>query len=605
MEPSIDPSNDFLTAFRRDFFGLVGALPLLSSFLFFFYWFKLSPDIELPRLLALFLLMAGGIFLVAATLSAFSVSRIIRRWSALARALRILFFLGVLGNLCLIGVTAFSPDLRHVAGRTLAIAGVLGALSFARFFFLSIQDQALVTRLLIVVGQASLVLLLAVSPWVGWLWVHDVPPQLPPFSAKVRKDPPRRIVLVTFDALREDGTSIGSPREGNTPYLQALANQSWWATHCVAASDRTRNSFLTILSGVRPSDVYPSVPTKCGYYPRQGTVASIGYYLDPAGYRSYFSTMFVNPSIYGMKYDFAGGFMAEQLFFYDSINGRSFAPFLPLIDYLNFKFHRHRHPNGLMDADATIDKALDYLKKYSGRRIFLWVHLGVPHSPYYDVPARGPIDPRGHYAQFVNDSDPPPTQAELDMYRPIYERYARFGDQEFGRLLTVLQRDPLWSRTLLVVTSDHGESFNLKHPFHATGHTSEGVTRVPLIVHFPGQTRSRRFDGWCGHEDIVPTILSCVYDRVPHPFEGIPLQGADPRNRMLFTWGLHDYYFGGQAAEAAAYQGNWKYLIHMPSRQEALFDLSRDPRARHNRANLEPERLIALRKQTQKTLKLQ
>jgi arylsulfatase A-like enzyme len=84
-----------------------------------------------------------------------------------------------------------------------------------------------------------------------------------------------------------------------------------------------------------------------------------------------------------------------------------------------------------------------------------------------------------------------------------------YADEQVGRLLSVLDRLGLDDRTLVIATSDHGESLT-EHDYYFD-HTVclyDPSLRVPLIFRFPGgEPAGRRCTGLVQLIDVCPTIL--------------------------------------------------------------------------------------------------
>lgn len=100
--------------------------------------------------------------------------------------------------------------------------------------------------------------------------------------------------------------------------------------------------------------------------------------------------------------------------------------------------------------------------------------------------------------------------AEFDP-EPYWNRYrtaARYVDQQLGRVLDDLERRGRLDDTAVVITADHGESFNehgRNYWGHGSNYTSEQV-QVPLVMHLPGHPGGV-LEGRTQHADIAPTLL--------------------------------------------------------------------------------------------------
>lgn len=473
--------------------------------------------------------------------------------------------------------------------------------------------QAFVSRLLLGLGVVGLALPWLAAPWV----IHGLiarPMRIaesprPPASPAVRPDAPKRIVLVSFDALRARSTSLHTPALANSPTLEALARESSWFTDCHATGESTVLGLSSILSGVAPERVFPRVASRTGYLPT-GALTGLAGYLAAAGYRSYYATMLLHPSMLGVAHEFDRGVTHTLMFAENEFNTGQFLPLDAAWRWLGAKVDRTPAPapgkvirTRLYAARASFDYARATLKA-APKRTFMWVHLGVPHNQYYDLPAGAGADPlaqagKAERADLRYGRDP----VKMARAERIYEGYVRFGDAELGRFVRGLKQDGLWEDTMLVVTSDHGEEFDAETPGHGHATLSEDTTHVPLLVHTPGQRSGNRITGNTSLLDVAPTVLSQVY-QAPPALTGWPLLSGDPPgDRTVFSVGV----VAGDGMNAppvslAAYQDGFKYWRNRRTGEERLFDLRRDPRGLRDVAGQYPERLVRLRAEARPVL---
>jgi arylsulfatase A-like enzyme len=90
----------------------------------------------------------------------------------------------------------------------------------------------------------------------------------------------------------------------------------------------------------------------------------------------------------------------------------------------------------------------------------------------------------------------------------LYEAEVAYVDREIGRLLDRLSALALDEKTLVVLTSDHGEEF-LDHGDWEHGHTLyDELLRVPLVLRQPGRVAPGRIAPAVGLVDLAPTILA-------------------------------------------------------------------------------------------------
>ena len=106
----------------------------------------------------------------------------------------------------------------------------------------------------------------------------------------------------------------------------------------------------------------------------------------------------------------------------------------------------------------------------------------------------------------------------------IYQRHLlQVGavDRLLGALVAHLERVGLYDRSLLVVTADHGVSFQAGEPVrHATKRTFQDILPVPLLVKAPFQRRGRIDDRPTELVDVLPSVADLLGTSLPWPVDG-------------------------------------------------------------------------------------
>ena len=120
-------------------------------------------------------------------------------------------------------------------------------------------------------------------------------------------------------------------------------------------------------------------------------------------------------------------------------------------------------------------------------RFFLWVHYFDPHSPY---------NLREDFAEPESSGHPNSTREPLnrEMANRIkkYDAEIGYADFHIGKLLARLDELGLKESTLVVLTSDHGESLG-EHGYVGHGRQlSEGIVHIPLIMRYPRKVARRQ-----------------------------------------------------------------------------------------------------------------
>jgi len=226
---------------------------------------------------------------------------------------------------------------------------------------------------------------------------------------------------------------------------------------------------------------------------------------------------------------------------------------------------------------------------------FLWVHLLDPHLPYH---LREPWLERYRPRQIEPRRGPLPAFQGLGLdAQPLRVRHAALvsmydAEIHFAaeQLASALERWGVDDETLLVLTSDHGESF-FEHG--KLGHAQslyEPELRVPLRVRFP---RSLGIEGGdpttpVSLVDVMPTILELAGAPLPADAVGRSLlpaaRGEAPGDRIL----LAELARRGESLHAAI-QGRWKRIEDQRAGRVELYDLERDPTEHSDLAGRRPE----------------
>jgi arylsulfatase A-like enzyme len=99
-----------------------------------------------------------------------------------------------------------------------------------------------------------------------------------------------------------------------------------------------------------------------------------------------------------------------------------------------------------------------------------------------------------------------------DEYRSIKQRYlglVTLVDQSIGAILGCLERFSLSDDTIVVHTSDHGDTLGAHHLFGKEVMFEEAA-RVPFLVRLPDQRRSKVVPQPVSHIDFVPTLIDLL-----------------------------------------------------------------------------------------------
>jgi len=169
---------------------------------------------------------------------------------------------------------------------------------------------------------------------------------------------------------------------------------------------------------------------------------------------------------------------------------------------------------GVAGSSQDLDGVIDWLENCRHSDLFLFVHYWGTHFPYLDRPMtiRAWKDMSDRILGAMNES-PDSVRPKV---RQLYERAVeRMSERFLPRLLEAACRHGGRENTLLLVASDHGESWGerLAHgaplrdvfDLHGNNLFDESI-RVPLVLWGPERFGGARIDGIVRTVDIAPTV---------------------------------------------------------------------------------------------------
>ena len=186
------------------------------------------------------------------------------------------------------------------------------------------------------------------------------------------------------------------------------------------------------------------------------------------------------------------------------------------------------------------ERACDFIEKNLRDPFILVVAFVEPHSPYNgplneanpieeieldvtatlpeseSIPLRYRLMREWQQAEALLDRERLPTQLFFgippDEYRSIKQRYlglVTLVDRSIGAILGCLERCGISEDTIVVHTSDHGDSLGA-HNLFGKETMFEEATRVPWLIRLPGQTQQKMISSPVSHIDFVPTLLDLL-----------------------------------------------------------------------------------------------
>ncbi len=337
------------------------------------------------------------------------------------------------------------------------------------------------------------------------------------------------VVLITIDTLRADRLGCYGYSKAQTPNLDRLASEGVLFTNAVSHVPLTRPSHASIFTGLYPFEhgIHDNIAS-----PLNSKFPVLAETLKNNGYRTAaFVASFVINSQSGLQRGF---------------------------DTYEDRFDPKKQPTDFaLTLEKRGDEILEEFKNWKSTTTrapyFAWLHFYDPHFPY----------------------SPPSPYSKPFAERP-YDGEVAYTDELIGKTLKLFDKN-----TLLIVTSDHGESLGDHGENAHSYYIYDATLHVPLIFHWPNRVASKqKVTIQARSVDLFPTILDLLSIQQPSKFSGVSLkpwlnaqQPSDPSHPSYseaFTPWLHF----GWSRLIGVRQNGWKY-IEAPRAE--LYDLSADP----------------------------
>lgn len=419
---------------------------------------------------------------------------------------------------------------------------------------------------------------------------------LPDAPNEIPSDAPN-VILVTFDAMSAENMSVYGYARQTTPNIQKWAEESWVFDNAYCNYNFTAASITSLNGNLIERNDGPKRSSQRGLFE---ILRTNGY--PHQGFFSY-SSAFFKQRFRGHSITLSGKktmlwrawrhlFSDDQLVWLANLLSEELSYYWPYTsDYDEDSFWEKNHRPG----DLSFGAALNFLSEHPSGA-FVWIHLWEPHYPYWpdaDLKDKfGPVIPSP--AQFI---DRPYHDGQLPWVESLRNRYDQnvfTADRLFGQFVEDLRKEGLYDDSWLILSADHGESFNDGYIGHSGPSVLEAVTHIPLIIRSPGNTKPKRIATVANQIDLAPTLLELLgIASVPTlpgeslvPYINNPMTQSE-RARFTVSYSVMQ---NDPSGEIAVYYQNYKAVFLNADRQNVrLYDLANDPGTKHDIAKDRPE----------------
>lgn len=442
------------------------------------------------------------------------------------------------------------------------------------------------------------------------------------------------IILFTFDALTAENMSSYGYHRKTTPFIDKWAEQATLFKRAESESNHSASALATLMTGKKTWS-HRKFHQVSGTRLIHNDLSSLPLQLKRNGYfnMALMSNALGDPYVLGMSdsFDIAPpasdfhvhtylfGYIKKLLYdlFYDKIL---------LYDWLiheDFIFSRYAPARFKyltkteFPPDKTFNKFFDLYDHNIPSPFFVWIHVMPPHDPYVPPePYMGLFNSSDKFrtaeeyerhtrryqkllAQFKNKNTlqpfPKEMKPDIDILQDRYDEFIVYCDKKFEEFIAGLEKRDLLDTSVVILSSDHGESFKLRYLEHGGEHLFEQVTHIPLIIKEPNQKEGLIVHDIVEQADIPATILDLAHIDVPTQMEGRSLKpllrGNSIIQRPAYSMVLMKNRAENRIANGtlAVWDGDYKLIHYLSKNKSLLYNLKNDGEEENNLIEVKPE----------------
>jgi arylsulfatase A-like enzyme len=387
----------------------------------------------------------------------------------------------------------------HISCLLLAVGA---AVTFDRWFAGN-EDKALRFWTRTVPWTAALLLLVFLAIEGGGRWrERQSEASLPP------PDPGApNVIVIVLDALRADHVSAyGYPR-ATTPDIDRLAAEGVLFEHAIATASWSLPSHASLVTGryqfehgaedIRAEPWFGYQSSGFSGYP------TLGQALASRGYRS--AAFSANRVYFTHDSGFQTAFLHFEDYFYSprdailrTLYGRELVRLYLARRRKSFVMHKR--------ADVVNQELLRWVDRGPKRPFLVFLNYFDVHDPYGGPPRY----PKPAWGLKTSDDS--------------YDAGLKYDNDYIARLLAELEQRGMAKNTLLVITSDHGESLGQHGLLTHSRALYWELVHVPLVIWYPGHVPAGvRVDRPVSSASIPATVMDLLSPGKSSAFPGPPL----------------------------------------------------------------------------------
>lgn len=404
---------------------------------------------------------------------------------------------------------------------------------------------------------------------------------------------PFNVILVSLDTLRYDHLGCYGYHRPVSPNLDRMAKESLMFDYAYAQASFTLPSHASLLTSLFPS-IHGGEDLKGGR-------------MSPG--ITFLAEVLADHGINTAAFT-GGGLISHEFGFHEG-----FDVYCEL-DPLGDKFEDRKVADRFRLADGSAgsqDLALQWIEDHKDQPFFFFLHTYMVHdfSPPADLTHAFNEGETRDLSLGMNTLSylrqhflkKPVPERELAYCINMYDATIKAADDMIGALMDRLERLGIKDRTLVMVTSDHGEEFQ-DHGGLLHGCTLyEEMIRIPLIMHVPWLDSAPPVEQPVSHVDIMPTILDLLkidYDGLMQGRSILPLlHGKEIPDRPVYA----EVSLPTYTTVRCMIRDQWKYIEEQRYTEEGsepapitreLYHLGEDPREQADSIEAQTDRADTL-----------
>jgi arylsulfatase A-like enzyme len=403
------------------------------------------------------------------------------------------------------------------------------------------------------------------------VWVNPIIFQVPETDQK-------NIILISLDTVRPDHLGCYGYQRNTSPAIDLLAADGVLFKNTYSTTSWTLPGHVSLLTSLNCLNHQV-------YFPLQKMTPDAPTLADILRTLQFYCAAFTGGGYLSETYGFSKGF--------DS--------------YQEIRLHGDQAIR-LDEAERLAQLASLWLEDNKDKNFFLFLHTYQPHDPYANMSPIGKefleeeskweqvkmgilLDERGgrYHAQFSDE--------EKQNIIALYDGDIKYTDTFFVQpIMDKLKELGLYEKSLIILTSDHGEEF-FDHEAWLHDHSvyDEGI-RIPLIVKFPdAEFKGTQIENIARITDIMPTILDRASIKINRQrFDGVslvPLINGKEKKQRTFVSDVALREFKMSPSVISINKDNFKFILNkkisspyirrsvqnFDGSQIELYDLEKDP----------------------------